>query len=228
MLKAYCAKCLYAFLNDNHVLCFTTKNVQIFHQVLLKSFEFKALLHDTKNPHAHLISKDIQTLRREVEKYFQIPDFFSRLLQLLILGRKFDHTNAMLTEVQEHLIVVNQMIANKHVSMLESDKKTFQSIIHQLWGQFKYRIVQLKLCFGVDTFAFSTHNYDDEDALGSLEKLLQCVDILCDLEKRASPHLKQTSDVIVTNWLRVRFCLQKQIVNLDLFENRNVSKNCIL
>jgi hypothetical protein len=93
------------------------------------------------------------------------------------------------------------------------DKDLTTKVSQALCHQFQSRIMDLKFYFGVDTYVSSTHDFENDDGLGSLSILLTCLTRWIEIENHILS-AETSVQKLVYQWLRLSV-KKMYVVNME-------------
>ncbi|EFC37684.1 predicted protein [Naegleria gruberi] len=169
----------------------------------------------------HYISKEenYTTLQENFLQYFELDLFTLHLLNIYAAAENFDHTNFCLSHLVANIELFSQAINDVNQYQVEK-RQIYKQVDELIFGHLRNRIIELKWCFGVDTFAYVTNDFDS-DALESLELLLKCLDGWLKIKTQMgdySVNNRPTIAAILTECL-AHFVRKLYILNREMISN---------
>lgn len=92
--------------------------------------------------------------------------------QLRVLAENFDHFHGRVQQVQYCLIDLVSCLQVRSVAFSVEEKRAFYQVFKVLFDHIKRRIENLTLSFDQDAYYLKTHDFEQADALSSLDMLL--------------------------------------------------------
>lgn len=123
----------------------------------------------------HFISKEesVNTLQENLQQFFEVDNFTLHLLIIYGIAESFDHTHFCLSYLSHNIENFSQSINSVNQYQVEK-RQIYRQVDELVFGHLRNRIMELKWCFGIDTFAYVTNDFDG-DALLALDALLSCL-----------------------------------------------------
>ncbi|KAG2383345.1 hypothetical protein C9374_004682 [Naegleria lovaniensis] len=123
----------------------------------------------------HFISKEqsVNTLQENLQQFFEVDNFTLQLLIIYGIAESFDHTYFCLSYLLNCIENFSQTINSVNQYQVEK-RQIYRQVDELVFGHLRNRIMELKWCFGIDTFAYVTNDFDG-DALLALDTLLSCL-----------------------------------------------------
>ncbi|KAL9652883.1 hypothetical protein ABK040_010915 [Willaertia magna] len=127
----------------------------------------------------HYMSKKEEENNNSIEllesysNFFDFDNFTYYILTLQIIAENFEHTTFCLSLLNDKIQNFSDSI-NSVNKFQVSKRELYKKVDELLLGHVRMRIIELTYCFGIDTFAIVTNDFDG-DSLESLTLLLKCL-----------------------------------------------------
>jgi hypothetical protein len=193
---------------------------QIYIDVLRIVFDVNYAIKNSLISPRKLEMESSSSVIEQYEKFFELEPLICKLLSIQIYAENFEHTVTHMKELQVLLQQLSEIVRQKD-RFDKKQKDLLTKVSQALCHQFQSRIMELKFYYGVDTYASSTHDFEN-DGLGSLSILLKCLTIWIDIENLvlgADTNAKK----LIYQWLRLSvkkmYVVNTENVSMRMIDN---------
>ena len=158
-------------------------------------------------------------------RWFGLDSLLCTILYLYFLVKNMVHTNHHLSMVSSTFERLISLATTRKVDFKPLHRKALSKAFGLFEIQARNLIMSMHMTFGVDSFMTHTNDFDDDDALGALISLIQCLRLWVNLDSIVFD-MSKTWPITLTDWLSVRIlgccfsisCEHSSIANDILFD----------